>query len=564
MATIITKKKKGRVYYYAVQSGRVNGKPRIVWQKYLGTVDAIIQRADEAKPPKPKETVIFQAGGIAALLGIAHRLRFLEIVNDVVPKREQGASVGHYMLLAALNRALAPCSKVTIGDWYEETVLRRLWRFPKTAFSSQRFWDHMDMISQEAIDTIQQRIAPQIHREFGLDPRVLLYDTTNFFTFLATSNDRCTIGQRGNSKAKRHDLRQIGLALLVARPFQIPLFHRVYPGNVPDVSLFPGLSQDLLKRYKQAFGPAEQACLVFDKGNISDDAMDQLVVSNSHFVAALPMNQDEHNLLRRPLDEFEDLPALPGTRAFTTEVDMWGKRLRAVVAYTESFFTQQLAGVTHNLVKCQKKLLDLEKSLRKWHQGKARGKKPTVRGVQQSVKRILSAQFMKQLFRISVEHERSLPRLIYSVDHGALEKLTNERLGRTLLVTDHREWSALETIEAYRSLTEIEDVFRDMKNVDFLRWQPAHHWTDQKLRVHAFYCVQGLLLASLARKESVRKGIELPLLAMLAELSKIREVAVIYPKGSLAHRKDHITLSRMSPRQRKLAEGLGIAEVLDG
>ena len=57
MASIIHKMKKGRPYYYAVQSARVDGKPRIVWQKYLGTVDAIIARAEGSKPPKPKEAV---------------------------------------------------------------------------------------------------------------------------------------------------------------------------------------------------------------------------------------------------------------------------------------------------------------------------------------------------------------------------------------------------------------------------------------------------------------------------------------------------------------------------
>ena len=46
-------------------SKRVNGKPRIVDQKYLGTIDAIIKRADGAKPQKPKHTVIYEAGGIA-------------------------------------------------------------------------------------------------------------------------------------------------------------------------------------------------------------------------------------------------------------------------------------------------------------------------------------------------------------------------------------------------------------------------------------------------------------------------------------------------------------------
>jgi len=213
MATIIHKTKKGRRYYYAVQSARVDGQPRIVWQKYLGTVEGIVKRADEVAPPKPRETVIFEAGGVAALLGIARRLGVVELINEVVPKRDQGPSVGHYMVLAAINRALAPCSKLAIGEWYERTVLRRLWRFPRTAFSSQRFWDHMDKVSPEAIEVIQDALVRRIGREFGCDHRVLLYDTTNFFTFLATTNDRCTVAQRGRSKAKRHDLRQVGLAL---------------------------------------------------------------------------------------------------------------------------------------------------------------------------------------------------------------------------------------------------------------------------------------------------------------------------------------------------------------
>ena len=45
MATIIKKIKKGRPYYYAVVSKRVDGKPRIVWQKYLGTVDSLLLHA---------------------------------------------------------------------------------------------------------------------------------------------------------------------------------------------------------------------------------------------------------------------------------------------------------------------------------------------------------------------------------------------------------------------------------------------------------------------------------------------------------------------------------------
>lgn len=561
MATLIKKMKKGRPYYYAVESARVDGKPRIVWQKYLGTIDAIVKRADKTTPPKPKETVIFEAGGVAALLRIAQRLELLTLINAMVSKRDQGATVGHYMLLAALNRAFAPCSKLAIGDWYEQTVLRRLWRFPKSMFSSQRFWDHMDMVSEEAIDAIQERVVSRVRDAFGIDSRVLLYDTTNFFTFLATDNERAELPQRGQSKAKRHDLRQVGLALLVTREFQIPLFHHCYRGNVPDVSLFPELAGELIARHKAVLGGSQETTLVFDKGNVSDEAMERLVVSGIPFVAALPANRLS-SVLKTSLDRFVEVPTLAGVRAYTTETVMWGKTCRLVVAYTESFFTQQLAGITHNLVRAQKKLMELKKGLDRWQEGKGRGRKPTLRAVSKKVGEILSSQFLKQLFQVEVESVEGLPRLRYAVDHTTLQRLSDERLGRTLLVTSHDDWSTEETIKVYRSLSSIEETFKRMKDVNFLRWQPAYHWTDQKLKVHAFYCVLALLLASLARKVAVGAGMNLTVPAVLKELTGIREVAVIYPQGTLAHRKDHITLSRMSPRQRRLAVALDIGEVL--
>jgi transposase len=561
MSSIIRKKKKGRMYYYAVKSERVNGKPRIVWQKYLGTVDAIVKRAEDSRPPGPKEAVIFELGGVASLLGIAQRLGLVQIINDVVPKRDQGPSVGHYMVLAAVNRALCPLSKLAIGDWYEQTVLRRLWGYPKKAFSSQRFWDHMGMISEEAIVEVEERLAAKVLSEFSLDTSMLLYDTTNFFTFLSTTNDRASLPQRGHSKVKRHDLRQVGLALLATRDFQVPLLHKVYPGNIPDVSLFPELSGELAERYRRVTGQEADATTVFDKGNVSDDAMENLLVGGIHFVAALTASRFPE-LMATSESEFSPVPGMPGSRAYAAETQLWGKECRLVVTYTESFFTQQLSGVTHNLAKCQKKLADLEKRLVKWHEGKGRGGKPTLKGTRKKIGEILSPQFMGDLIRVEVEEENGLPRVSYRVNHQALRRLTEERLGKTVLVTDRLEWSPAEVVESYRNLNCVEDAFKNMKNVDFLRWQPAYHWTDQKIQVHGFYCVLALLLSTLAGKVASDGGVDLSLPALLKELSGIREVAVIYPPGTLARPRDHTTLSRMSSRQKKLLELLDVGDVI--
>ena len=162
------------------------------------------------------------------------------------------------------------------------------------------------------------------------------------------------------------------------------------------------------------------------------------------------------------------------------------------------------------------------------------------------------------------EEEKGLPVLEHRVDHAALQRLNDHRLGRTLLVSDHLDWPAADIITTYRSLGAVEDAFKNMKNIHFLHWQPAYHWTDRKLRVHGFYCVLALLLARLARLTAARAGIDLTVPHLLEELSAIREVAVIYPAGTPGARRDHVTLSRMSPHRRKLAECFGIAEILAG
>jgi hypothetical protein len=41
VASVISKKINGKIYYYLVVSARVDGKPRIVEQKYLGTAEDI-------------------------------------------------------------------------------------------------------------------------------------------------------------------------------------------------------------------------------------------------------------------------------------------------------------------------------------------------------------------------------------------------------------------------------------------------------------------------------------------------------------------------------------------
>src|SRR2546430_1716026 len=53
MASLVAKKKGHQLYYYVVESARVDGKPRIVHQAYLGTADKVAALVKDRTSPVP-------------------------------------------------------------------------------------------------------------------------------------------------------------------------------------------------------------------------------------------------------------------------------------------------------------------------------------------------------------------------------------------------------------------------------------------------------------------------------------------------------------------------------
>jgi transposase len=562
MATIIKKIKNKRPYYYAVESGRVDGKPRIIWQKYLGTLDNILERVIDSPSTPVKSVAIFEAGGVAAMLRIIERIRLIEIIDEVVPKRKQGPSVGQYIAVAIINRILAPCSKLKMPEWYKETVLYRLWNHSTDSFTSQHFWDHMDLITEEHVEEIQKKIAFQVKKEFIINPELLLYDTTNFYTFIATGNKRNTIAKRGRNKAKRNDLRQVGLAMLVTQDFQIPLFHQVYQGNIADQGLFQETAVKIKKHQDVVLGPSSDTTLVFDKGNISNDAMERIIISQQHFVCAVPRTiVIENDLFSTPLENLKPSPELAGTRSFSCDVTLWNKTVKAVLTYSESYFTSQFTELMERLQKCVKSLHDFDQVLLK---DKTTEKYSSLKQVELAVKAIASGDYVKEAMDISVKKKNGVFRISYQINQKKLSYLAEHKLGRTLIITSRSNWNESKIISAYRGQNAIENAFKRMKNQEYLHWQPTYHWTDQKIQVHGLYCVLALLVSSLAYKVVVENGIEISFLDMLNELTNIREVALFSSEKPDKRRKEEedLALSRMTPIQKKLAAATEIGFIL--
>ena len=562
MASIIKKKKGSKTYYYAAESARVNGKPRIVWQKYLGTLDSILKKCQD-NPPEVIQTDIFDAGGVAAMLQIVNKIGLIDIINEVVPKKNQGPSVGEFLALAIINRIMDPCSKLQMADWYKETSLLRLWKYHPQSFTSQNFWNNMDLIKLEHISQIQEKITHRVLELFDIDPSALLYDTSNFFTYIATGNNRNTLAQRGRSKAKRNDLRQVGLALMVTKDFHIPLFHKVYQGNLPDKGTFVDRAKEIKRWEQNAIGKFNDSTMVFDKGNISEEAFEQLIGSGQHFTCAIPKNTIPE-IFKTPISDFKSLSGIPGTKAHSGQCVMYSKEFKFVLAYSESYFAARLKDLTEMIQKREKKLRELDHQLADWSKRKHYKSRPTRKSVEATLKSILSGDYIKDVIQAQAVTREGIQRVEYEVKRKAIENLMNHELGRTLIITTRLNKSDAELIHDYRGLHVIEAAFKKMKHQDFLHWQPAYHWTDSKIEVHGLYCVLALLISSLAHKTVIESKIDVSLPVMLDELSKIREVAFLFKSASKSKKKNQITLSNMTPRQKKIADALGVIEVLQG
>lgn len=555
MASIQRKIIHGRPYYYLIQSRRVNGKPRPVVLQYLGSAETLLRRLEQP-PTVPQHARVSEFGGPAALYDLAQQLRLVELIDEHAPKRQQGPSVGQYMLVAAINRCLAPTSKLQMPAWLRTTPLPGWLGWAPEQFSSQRFWDNMELLGEREMEACGEALAQRVIQTFQLDLRSLVFDCTNFDTFIDTETTS-RLAQRGHAKSKRTDLRIVGLALLVSVDFHVPLFWKVYAGNQPDSVTFSQTLKELTARYQALARDCQSITLVYDKGNNSARNQEVLDASEFHFVGSLVPSHFA-DLLALPLRKFRPLhdPRLQGTRVLRLTRRVWDQPRTLLLTFSPELHRKQMRGIRQHLTKKQRALDELQAKLRRSQKPGARGKGYTRESLTKQVQQICCGQYIPKILRVSITQRRPRLRFSYRTDAAALRRIERTQLGKRILFTDQSSWTNEQIVLAYRSQSHVEDAFADMKDPHFLSWEPMFHWTDSKIRVHAFYCVLALMLGSLLQRRASQNGLPLSLQALLKALSGIQEVTNFFAPtgkpGSPGRPPSHKILTDMDPTQHAL------------
>ena len=567
MASLVAKKKGNQLYYYVVESARVDGQPRIVHQAYLGTADKLAAMVKDRTAPVPVSAASREFGLPGALWLAARQTGLFALLESLWPAPRSGPSPAHYVLLAAIHRICQPGPKTEVADWYRSTILEAAWGFPPERFRSQDFWDafeqilpeHLDPLSsaEDPLDQAQLRLLALWKEKQMVSRRLLSYDTTNFYTYIASNNTRNELAQRGHNKQGRHNLRQVGLSYVLDGDHGLSLCHHVYRGNIGDAEEFSTLLARIVGMLDRTRIARETVTLVFDKGSAALANTVELEEAGVGWISALPWNQAPLAFRERAVEELPPCSsAQPGVRAAAEKLLVHGKEYRCVLKYSASFAGEQLHSLSTSLSKVLQSLRRFSTELNK---PKARWKEDQIRN---KIRRWLSVQYLEELIRYQIESHEGRWRLQFDFDPAAWQRLVNHRLGRTVLLTNRRDWTAEQVAVGYSAQQEIERVFRGLKDGDWLGWGPMYHWTDRKIRMHAFYCMLGISLLQYIHKQAQAAWNGISMEQLLEELRQIQRFVLLYPpQGEKGPNRVTTVLSKQTLPQQALAKTLGLDQL---
>jgi transposase len=543
MASLQARRVRGHTYWHIVESRRVNGKPRPVPVAYLGKADDLLARLKAADTADALRLHSRSHGAVASLWALAQELDIAGIIDGQLAasgRRVSGAdlsaakahlppvsndslTVGQSLTLVSIGRACHPTSKRGFAPWARTTTLGDLAHTNVERLTSQHFWDQMDQVPVEAIAPIEREIVSGVLARLALSVDSLLFDATNFFTFIASTNSRPKLPARGHNKQKRDDLRQVGIALLCSREGGIPLFHQTYGGQVADATCFADVLPTIRQRVVELERDIETMTLVYDKGNVSRKNQKRVDSAQLHYVTSLTA-ASQHEFVEKANAQLTqvDLDRGETVLAYRERRKIWGAERTAVLLLSERLREGQMRGILQHVESALRWLSDLDDTLNRGKQKRDRAR------IQRDIEsRLQGRQHLREVLRFELAGDDPKLSLTYAFDQQAFDALAEQRLGRVVLITDRHDWSTAEIIRTYHGQSQIEAVFAHLKDPMHLGLRPQHHWTDQKLHVHVFTCILGYLLARTLFLRAQR--LKVPYASMeslLDALTQVRKVTV--------------------------------------
>ena len=518
---------KRRAYWALVESYRTERGPRQRVVAHLGKLDEAgrlgLKQAAEEKPssaqkklfaePEP-EWVEVDASAVRVencrqFGGPWLALELDTFLEETIPAGREDVPWSVMALVLVIARLCEPSSELSIAENFSrKTALPDLLGVPEEKIYGNRLYRALDKLLPHKAE-LEVFLKEKLGELFELEYDLLLYDVTStYFEGDAKANP---LAQRGYSRDKRGDCKQVTIGLVVSR-CGMPLGYEVFAGNRTDVTTM----QEIVETMEARYGKSNRIW-VMDRGMVSEENLEFLKEEQRRYIVGTPksmLKKFEQQLLGENWHAIREglevkLCPSPDGEAETFILCRSRDRGEKEKAMHERFEKRIEERLTSMAKRCGKQKRNPLKVAREV--GRLLGQNSRAAG----------------LFDVDVRRRDDGGTELVWKKIEAWRDWAQLSEGCYLLRTNVADWSDEELWKAYIQLTEAEAAFRIHKSDLSIR--PVWHQKEDRVLAHILVCFLAYVLWKTLAGLCDRAGLGDEPRRVLEELQDIRIVDVVLP-----------------------------------
>ena len=358
--------------------------------------------------------------------------------------------------------------------WFDRTDLNFILNLD--GLTEARLVGAMDSIEKMVQTEIQKAIFENVRNTFKIRGSGIVYDVTNTYLF----GKKCSLAKFGKDKEGRKGYRLIQVGLGVTQKEGIPVFHKVFNGNIHDARTFA----DAITEFKK-YG-IKDGLVIFDRGISSKENQNEILNLEWKVLCGLPLDKNLKSILRELQEQKEFLN-------FKNRV-----KLNSTTFYVISR-SHSIGAASGKLAFCFNEQLKRDIKESRFDE------------IENAQKLLMENKTIKpELLNFFSKNGRLIPTRLKEVEEFdgyscifTTDDISDENLVRTYFDKDL-----------------VEKAFQSLKGVVKIR--PIRYWLYNRVTAHVFICYLSYLLLSLLKLKI--KGIGISPVAALRELDTLYKI----------------------------------------
>jgi transposase len=461
-------------------------------------------------------------GPVLAVRALFEQLGLWSILEAHLGKAKGVPFVDRAFVLVA-DRLIRPTSEHGLAGWLETDFVcdRQGRRFMPNWHQHNRVRVHFSQLEAwyrtldqllAGKDQIELALYHRLRDLFSFKPDLVLYDITS--TYFEGAGP-AKLAKHGYSRdGKPHNVQVIVGVVMVAG---WPIAHHVWSGNTVDHSTV----QEVVRDLHQRFG-FNRIVFVGDRGMVTDENLNDLVAGKHGYLVGLKRRRNpQMEQWLTAVDESKWIECPVGITA-RERTNPPRTRAQEVPSGTD--------GVRIIVVDCDERR-GYEEEMRQKSMHRTREQ------LQKLADRV-EASKLKRPEKIGAAAERVLQRhhghryYAWDLHQGTFRYFENtaglarekQIEGKYVITTCERDLSVLDAVALYKDLSDVEQGFRQLKDV--LAMRPIYHQVEHRVKAHIFVAALALLVQRLLKRRLVEAGLDLSPERAMEALSTVHLVTL--------------------------------------